>query len=68
MKLQRNVLKFTHIMKNLPIGTLVICKGSPEWGAFKICEDYGLYYDIKSKTGGRVLSKDEAEQFWEVAQ
>lgn len=54
-------------MKNLPVRRVSIqCKEHPEWGSFGIMEDHGDHYRIFGTGGGRILSKSEAERFWEV--
>lgn len=41
------------------------CKTNPEWGTFGVMEDNGSYYSIFNR-GWRVLTKQEANEFWEV--
>ncbi len=54
-------------MTNLPVRACSIQnRQNPEWGTFGIMEDHGMYYDIHGRSGGRILSKDEAEKFWEI--
>lgn len=57
-----------HDMRALPVRAVSIqCKTHPEWGTFGVMEDRGGYYEIHGRGGRRVLSKDEAARFWEVA-
>lgn len=42
------------------------CKTNPEWGTWGVYEDHGLWFDIHGRSGGRILSKSEADKFWEV--
>jgi len=42
------------------------CIDHPEWGTWGVMEDRGLWFEIFGKSGGRVLSKMEADKFWRV--
>jgi len=54
-------------MRNLPVRRISIrCKDHPEWGTWGVFEDRGGHYEIYGRTGGRMLDKSEAEQFWEI--
>lgn len=62
----RNTQAMAHPMRNLPVRACSIrCKGNPEWGTFGVFEDHGDHYAIGNRGGQRVLSKDEAVQYWE---
>jgi len=45
----------------------VRCKSNPEWGTFGVMEDRGYYFEIYNG-GSRILSKTEADKFWEVVE
>lgn len=51
-------------MKNLPLYARVENISNPEWGTFVVIAVHELWYEIRSRRGVRVLSKDEAERFW----
>lgn len=55
-------------MRALPVRFVsIVCKDHPEWGSFGIMEDKGSFYEIGNSRGGRVLDKEEAAQFWAIA-
>ena len=55
-------------MKNLkPRSTSIICTDHPEWGTWGIMENRGDWYEIIGRAGSRILSKDEAVKFWNLA-
>ena len=57
-----------HDMRNLPVRRVSIQNiQHPEWGTFGVFEDHGDYYTIFNR-GHRMLTKDEAERFWKVAE
>jgi len=56
------------MMRHLPVRRVSIeCTANPEWGTWGVMEDRGLYYEIGNGRGARVLSKDEAAQYWRLA-
>ena len=48
--------------------TSVVCKTNPEWGKWGICRDCGLWFNIVAQGRSGVLSKTEADEFWEICQ
>ena len=44
----------------------IINTACPDWGTFGVMEDFGTHYVILGDGGSRVLSKCEADKFWEV--
>jgi hypothetical protein len=44
----------------------IVNTAHPEWGTFGVMEDCGLWFEIRGRSGGRTLSKSEADKFWEV--
>lgn len=44
----------------------IVNTAHPDWGTFGVMEDRGDYYEIRGDAGHRVLSKSEADRFWEV--
>lgn len=44
----------------------IICNDHPEWGTWGVMEDKGMFFEIHGRSGGRVLSKEEADKFWSV--
>lgn len=54
-------------MRSLKVRACSIrCTANPQWGSFGVMEDHGSHYDIHGQAGSRVLSKDEAAEFWEI--
>ena len=54
-------------MLRLPVGRVSIeCIEHPEWGTFGVMQDHGDWYDIRGRSGDRVLHKSEAEASWRV--
>ena len=56
------------IYKIRPRHDTIICIDHPEWGTFAVDEDNGDYYEIRNRSGGRILSKDEFARFWKVSE
>lgn len=52
-------------MTKLPVRACSIeCIEHPEWGTWGVMEDKDGYYEIRGRSGDRVLFRDEAVTFW----
>jgi hypothetical protein len=55
-------------MRALPVRrTSIECAAHPEWGTWGVWEDQGDWYVIGHSRGARILDKDEAVRFWQLA-
>ena len=48
-----------------PMACLIVHKTCPEWGNYSVLDDCGDYFIIYNR-GVEILSKQEADEFWEV--